>query len=93
MSDRIVLHRIAVYAYHGVLAEESRIGQRFFVSLDCQLDLREAGLSDTLQTSVSYAELAALASRIATERRFRTIEALAETIAAQMLSTSRAWKA
>ena len=86
MSDRIVLHRIAIYAYHGVLAEESRIGQRFFVSLECQLDLREAGLSDDLGNSVSYADLAAVASRIATERRFRTIEALAETIAAAMLS-------
>ena len=87
MSDRIVLHRIAIYAYHGVLAEESRIGPRFFVSLDCRLDLREAGLTDSIGKSVSYADLAELAARIATERRFRTIEALAETIAGEMLSS------
>lgn len=85
MSDRILLQRIALYAYHGVLPEESRIGQRFFVSLDCRLDLREAGRTDNLASSVSYADLAKLASRIGTERRFRTIEALAETVAAEIL--------
>lgn len=87
MSDRIVLHRIAIYAYHGVLAEEERIGQRFYVSLDCCLDLSEVGLTDSLQRGVSYADLAELATRIGTQRRFRTIEALAETIARESLST------
>ncbi len=87
MSDRIVLHRIAIYAYHGVLAEEERIGQRFYVSLDCCLDLSEVGLTDSLQKGVSYADLAEVATQIATQRRFRTIEALAETIAAALLSS------
>ena len=87
MSDRIVLHRIAIYAYHGVLAEEERIGQRFYVSLDCCLDLREVGLTDSLQKGVSYADLAEVATEIATKRRFRTIEALAETIARDLLSS------
>ena len=86
MSDRIVLHRIATYAYHGVLAEEERIGQRFYISLDCCLDLSEVGLTDSLQKGVSYADLARVATEIATERRFRTIEALAETIARALLS-------
>ena len=35
---------------------------------------------------MSYAELARVATEIATERRFRTIEALAEKIAAELLS-------
>ncbi|NNM71478.1 dihydroneopterin aldolase [Enterovirga aerilata] len=86
MSDRIVLHRIAIYAYHGVLAEEERIGQRFYVSLDCRLDLREVGRTDTLHTGVSYADLAQVATDVATRRRFRTIEAVAETIAGELLS-------
>lgn len=86
MSDRIHVRRIAVYAYHGALPEEERIGQRFYVSLACSLDLAEAGRSDDLDRSVSYADLVLLATRIATERRFRTIEALAETIASEALA-------
>ena len=46
MSDRILIHRIAIFAYHGVHAEEERLGQRFYVSLDCSLDLSEAGRDD-----------------------------------------------
>lgn len=86
MSDRIVLERIAVYAHHGVLPEEARTGQRFYVSLACELDLAEAGRTDDLAASVSYVDIAALAVRIATERRFALIEALADTIATELLA-------
>lgn len=85
MSDRILVERIAVHAHHGVLPEEERLGQRFLVSLACELDLGPAGRSDDLAQAVSYADLVALAVGIATGRRFRLIEALAETIAAKIL--------
>ncbi|WP_375461289.1 dihydroneopterin aldolase [uncultured Enterovirga sp.] len=85
MTDRILIERIAVYAHHGVLPEEERLGQRFFISLACELDLAPAGRSDDLALSVSYADLAGLSLGIATGRRFRLIEALAETIAAEIL--------
>ena len=86
MSDRIILERIAVFAHHGALPEEARTGQRFYLSLDCQLDLAEAARTDELAATVSYVDIAALAVRIATERRFALIEALAGTIAAEVLS-------
>lgn len=86
MSDRILIHRIAVYAYHGVHAEEEKLGQRFFVSLDCHLDLSEAGRNDQWESTVCYGRLTEIVTRIATGRRFRIIEALAETVAAEALA-------
>ncbi len=86
MSDRIGVRRVAVYGYHGLLPEEQALGQRFFVSLDCRLDLTEAARHDDLTKSVSYADLATLAAEIAASRRFRTIEALAGTIAEAALA-------
>ncbi|ACL60809.1 dihydroneopterin aldolase [Methylobacterium nodulans] len=86
MGDRILIHRLAVFAHHGVLEEESRLGQRFYLSLEASLDLRAAGRTDDIAATVSYADLAALATDIATGRRFRLIEALAETIAAEALA-------
>ena len=83
--DRIVVERIAVFAHHGVLPAEQTTGQRFYVSLDCELDLREAGRSDDLSRSVNYAELAARAAAIAGSERFFLIEALAEAIARDAL--------
>ena len=84
--DRIVVERLAIFAHHGVLPEEQKTGQRFFVTLDCGLDLREAGGSDDIASSVNYAELAGRAAAIAGSRRFFLIEALAEAIAQDALS-------
>jgi dihydroneopterin aldolase len=86
MSDRIVLSRLAVYAHHGVHPEEERLGQRFYISLTCFLDLAPAGQADDWDLSVCYAALAEMAHEIATTRRFRIIEGLAEAIAAEALA-------
>ena len=86
MTDRILVHRLAVFARHGVLPEEERLGQRFYISLECRLDLAEAGRSDDVAATVSYADLAAIALDIAGNRRFALIEALAEAIAQTCLS-------
>lgn len=85
MSDRVRVDRIAVYAYHGVHAQEERLGQRFYVSLECRLDLSSAGRNDDLESTVCYGALTELVIRIATARRFKLIEALAEAIAAEAL--------
>lgn len=87
MSDQIILSRLAAYAHHGVHEEEARLGQCFFISLVCSLDLRPAGEADNYSKSVCYASLATLVHEIATTRRFRIIEGLAEAIAASVLET------
>jgi dihydroneopterin aldolase len=87
VSDRIVVARLAVHAYHGVFPEEERLGQRFLISLTCALDLAPAGRADDHALSLDYGALAALAHAVATGRRFRTIEGLAEAIASEALAT------
>ncbi|WP_026789514.1 dihydroneopterin aldolase [Pleomorphomonas oryzae] len=85
MSDHIRVHRLAVFARHGVLPEEAVTGQRFFISFDAEVDTRAAGASDDLTKSVSYADMADVAVGIATTRRFNLLEALAEAIATEIL--------
>jgi dihydroneopterin aldolase len=87
MTDRIGVHRIALFAHHGVLDEEARMGQRFYVSLEARVDARRAGASDEVADTVSYADMTDIAVRIGTTRRFRLLEALAEAIAAEVLAT------
>jgi 7,8-dihydroneopterin aldolase/epimerase/oxygenase len=86
MTDKISVQRIAVFAYHGVFQEESKLGQRFFISLTADLDLAAAGRGDDLSKTVHYGEMTDLAVRIATLQRFRLIEALAEAIAGEILA-------
>ncbi|MEE7504669.1 dihydroneopterin aldolase [Methylobacterium sp. C33D] len=85
-GDLIRVSRIAVFGRHGVLAEEAVLGQRFYISLEAELDLGPAGRSDDVAGTVSYADLTAVTVAIATERRFNLIEALAETVAAEILA-------
>ena len=86
MTDRIRIARLAIYAFHGVHPEEERLGQRFYISLCCSLDLAPAGQADDWGQSVCYGQLAELVHRIATGQRFRIIEALAEAIAERVLA-------
>ncbi len=87
MTDRLTLSRLAVFAHHGTYPEEERLGQRFFISVTCQLDLAPAGLTDDHERSVNYEQIAVLVNELATKRRFQTIEGLAEAIAGALLST------
>jgi len=88
LTDTITLYRLALYAHHGVHAEEARLGQRFYVSVICSLDLKPAGQADDYRQTVCYASLAKLVHDIGTTRRFHTIEGLAEAIAAGALERS-----
>ena len=42
MTGKIHLKNMAFYGYHGALAEENTLGQRFLVDLTLTLDIAEA---------------------------------------------------
>ncbi|HEY4200033.1 MAG TPA: dihydroneopterin aldolase [Devosiaceae bacterium] len=79
-QDLIILKDLAFYGYHGVLTEESKLGQRFWIDLTCGLDLTEAANSDRISTSVSYADIYDVVRNAFEERRFHLIEALGQNI-------------
>ncbi|BEU88443.1 hypothetical protein TAMA11512_19070 [Selenomonas sp. TAMA-11512] len=72
---------------HGVLSEEKENRQPFVVDLVMMLDLRRAGRTDDLSSTVSYADVYARIRRMVEEERFALIEALAEAIADDLLRT------
>lgn len=86
MTDTVTLKCLKVFAHHGVLQEEQRLGQPFLISVKCELDLREAAKADLCDLSVNYAVLAERVNNLATRQRFMTLEALAEAIAQDVLA-------
>jgi dihydroneopterin aldolase len=86
VSDRIVLKDLQVFAHHGVLAEEKKLGQRFAVDVTAFLDLGPAGRSDDYKKTVCYDALTKLVLETVTTRRFYLIEAAAEAVAGAILS-------
>ncbi|MDK4228302.1 dihydroneopterin aldolase [Corynebacterium pseudodiphtheriticum] len=81
--DRIELKGVECYGYHGVLEEERRHGQTFFVDLTCWLDFSQA---TQLDDTVNYAELAQLAHDIVAGEPEELIETVAYRIANQALA-------
>ncbi len=79
-GDRIILNNLGFFGYHGVMPEEAVLGQRFFVDLVCGADLTEAGRSDELEHSISYAEIYEVAKAAFEERRFKLIEAVGQRL-------------
>ncbi|EAL09235.1 dihydroneopterin aldolase [Listeria monocytogenes serotype 4b str. H7858] len=74
------------YGYHGVLAEETKLGQTFRVSLILGLSTKKAGISDSVDDTVSYAEVYETVKEIVEGTPFKLIEALAEKIATEVLT-------
>lgn len=84
--DVIHLHGLEFYAYHGVLPEEQRLGQRFTVDLDMYTDLALAGHSDEVEDTINYAEVYQAVRDCVEGAPFRLVERLAEHIAQTVLS-------
>lgn len=53
----IRLNNIRVYAYHGCLTEEAKIGSAYRVDLWVETNLKKAAKSDKLSDTVDYVEL------------------------------------
>ncbi len=51
---------IRVYAYHGCLAEEGRIGGHFRIDVSVEGDFRSAEASDKLDDTVDYGRVTAI---------------------------------
>lgn len=85
MSDRITLTGLAATGYHGVFDHERRDGQEFIVDVVIELDVREAALTDDVNHTVNYAEVAARVEAHITGEPVNLIETLAQRIATDVL--------
>ncbi len=83
--DKMILTRMEYYGYHGVFEEERKLGQRFYVDLELEMDLSEAGRTDQLDTTINYAEIHEKVKEVVEKKSFQLIEALAECIASVLL--------
>jgi 7,8-dihydroneopterin aldolase/epimerase/oxygenase len=87
LLDKIILSRMAFYGYHGVLPEENKLGQQYYVDAELSLSLAEAGHSDELEHTINYADVYHIVQDIVEGKTYRLIEALAENIASTLLQT------
>lgn len=56
-NTSIHLHRVKLFAHHGVLPQERATGAYFYISLQAETDFGSALHTDELTGTVSYADL------------------------------------
>ena len=72
------------YAYHGVLEEERKLGQKFIVDIDIAPAKWIAG-TDNINDTISYAEVYTVVKECVEQEKFQLLESLAETISSRVL--------
>lgn len=84
--DHIVITDLEVYANHGVLNEEQKLGQKFLVSVDMSLDFSSAAAGDDLNKTINYAAVAEVISAYMKENTFKLIETVADRLATKLMT-------
>ena len=84
--DRIEVTGIRAWAHHGVLEDETRLGQQFLADVTLHLSTAPAGRADALARTVNYAEVAHAVREELTAGPYALVETLAERIAERILT-------
>ena len=83
--DEIHIENLEFYAHHGVFPEETRLGQKFVLSLTMYVNSRAAGKADDLEMSVDYGAVSHFITEYMQKNTFKLIEAAAEHLAEELL--------
>lgn len=83
--DKLYLKNIEIFANHGVFKEEKVLGQKFIISLEIDVDIREAALNSDLTKSIHYGELCHNIEREFQKESYDLIETATEKIAEYVL--------
>ncbi|PWU67807.1 dihydroneopterin aldolase [Gracilibacillus dipsosauri] len=83
--DKIYVHEMQFYGYHGLFPEERKLGQRFSVDLILELELRKAGKSDNMEDSIDYGLVYQLTKEIVEGEAKNLVEAVAQSVADKLL--------
>ena len=78
--DKIYIKDLEIFAFHGAIPEEKVLGQKFVLSFELDVDLRQAGKTDDLTKTVHYGELAQRVEEEFTKTSYDLIEKAAEEI-------------
>ncbi len=83
--DTIRLKNMQFYGFHGVDKSEKHLGGRFEVDVEMQLSLTNSCDSDDLNDTVNYERIYKTVNACVSKDKFYLIEALASSIAKDIL--------
>ncbi len=80
VADKIILKGAQFHGKHGVSPEERIVGGRIIVDVEIEYDLTRAGISDTIENTISYADVFKVVRHLVEDTESLLLEALARKI-------------
>ncbi len=85
MEDKIMITDLPVIARHGVLKEETKLGQKFLVSVMIETEFTRAVMNDSLDETLDYGDICHLIKDFMQENTFALIETCAGRLAFKLM--------
>lgn len=85
MQNIIRIKNAAFYGYHGVLSEEQSVGGKFEADVDIYTNFSDAAKKDSLKQTIDYQKVYTFMYKLALEKKYYLIEALATNIADELM--------
>ena len=77
----IELRGIQLFAYHGVLDEERRDGQRFLVDVELDYQEETSAATDRIEDAIDYRDIVSAVTEVSDDRAYHLLEAFASAVA------------
>jgi dihydroneopterin aldolase len=81
----VELRGLSIYTHHGVSDAEQEIGQRLMLDISFDVPDCDAVLTDRIEDTIDYAEVADIVALAVTERSYRTLERLGNVVAERLM--------
>jgi 7,8-dihydroneopterin aldolase/epimerase/oxygenase len=81
----VELRGLSIYTHHGVTEAERELGQRLEIDVTFDVPDCDAVLTDRVEDTIDYGEVADIVALAATERSYRTLERLNHVIAERLM--------
>jgi 7,8-dihydroneopterin aldolase/epimerase/oxygenase len=85
VSVDVELRGLSIYTHHGVSDAEQEIGQRLEFDVNFDVPDCDAVLTDRVEDTIDYGDVADIVALAATERSYRTLERLAHVVGERLM--------
>ena len=81
----IEIRGLSLYTHHGVAEAEREVGQRLIFDLSFDVGDCPATMTDDVEDTIDYGDVCQYVALVASERSFKTLEALCSAVAERLI--------